>query len=323
MDLSITIHRPQAKAPTGRSVSCPPNIFRLSAYPKLEFFNRSCRFAASGPELILNPAIEPLTLNKMYRSLKAELIIESCRSTQQHIALRFPGSGLSRVAAELHTVSQSAAKLGDWLSRPNRPLRILAGVGVVAIVGMVVAVARQMKPQPASSSIAEFLQGLDAALNEIVFIGIAGYFLLSLETRLKRHRALNAIHELRSMAHIIDMHQLTKDPERPGDEMEPVTDRSGDILNPAELIRYLNHCSDLLALISKLSALYVQRFNDPVTLSAVNEVENLTNGLSRKIWQKIMIFDRILVPSGTKPVHVPIVRDRLEINMDARLPIDS
>ncbi len=30
----------------------------------------------------------------------------------------------------------------------------------------------------------------------------------------------------------------------------------------------------------------------------VNEIENLTNGLSRKIWQKIMIFDRILAPAN-------------------------
>ena len=32
---------------------------------------------------------------------------------------------------------------------------------------------------------------------------------------------------------------------------------------------------------------------------AVNEVENLTNGLSRKIWQKIMILDRIIAPAGS------------------------
>jgi hypothetical protein len=48
----------------------------------------------------------------------------------------------------------------------------------------------------------------------------------------------------------------------------------------------------------------VQKFDDPVTISAVNEVENLTNGLSRKIWQKIMIFDRILAP-GT-PAKSPV-----------------
>lgn len=238
----------------------------------------------------------------MYRSLNAELIVETCRASQQRIGERFVNSGLSRVAVELYSVSQSAAVLSKWLSRPHLPLRGLAGAGLVAIVGMVVAVARQVKPQPASSSIAEFLQGLDAALNEVVFISLAGYFLLSLETRLKRFRALRAIHELRSMAHIIDMHQLTKDPERPGDFPSDSAEAGHNPQNPAELIRYLNDCSDLLALISKLAALYVQNFNDPVTLAAVNEVENLTNGLSRKIWQKIMIFDRILAPSSRGPM---------------------
>jgi hypothetical protein len=147
--------------------------------------------------------------------------------------------------------------------------------------------------------VAEFLQGLDAAINEVVFIGVAVYFFFTLETRLKRHRAMKAIHELRSIAHIIDMHQLTKDPERIADTPTAGAKRPQ---NPAELIRYLDNCSDLLALISKIAALYVQNFDDPVTLSAVNEVENLTNGLSRKIWQKIMIFDRILAPSVALPL---------------------
>jgi hypothetical protein len=35
----------------------------------------------------------------------------------------------------------------------------------------------------------------------------------------------------------------------------------------------------------------VQKFDDPVALVAVNEVEELTTGLSRKIWQKIMILN--------------------------------
>ena len=145
------------------------------------------------------------------------------------------------------------------------------------------------------NGIAEFLQGLDAAINELLFIAAVAFFFLTLESRLKRRRALKAIHELRSLAHIIDMHQLTKDPERMTDAPAGAARRPQ---NPAELIRYLDYCSDLLALLSKVAALYVQNFNDPVTLAAVNEIENLTNGLSRKIWQKIMIFDRILAPSG-------------------------
>jgi hypothetical protein len=58
-----------------------------------------------------------------------------------------------------------------------------------------------------------------------------------------------------------------------------------------ELGRYLDYCTELLSLISKIAALYVQRFDDEVTLGAVNEVESLTSGLSKKIWQKIMILD--------------------------------
>lgn len=126
--------------------------------------------------------------------------------------------------------------------------------------------------------------------------GLPCFFFLNLETRLKRQRALKAIHELRSIAHIIDMHQLTKDPERivAGAPLDTATVKRPQ--NPAELIRYLDYCSDLLALISKIAALYVQNFDDPVTLAAVNEVETLTNGLSRKIYQKIIILDRIIAP---------------------------
>ena len=58
-----------------------------------------------------------------------------------------------------------------------------------------------------------------------------------------------------------------------------------------QLGRYLDYCSEMLSLTSKLAALYVQRFDDSVVLQAVNEVESLTNGLSRKVWQKITILE--------------------------------
>jgi len=61
---------------------------------------------------------------------------------------------------------------------------------------------------------------------------------------------------------------------------------------------YLDYCSEMLSLIGKLAALYVQKFDDPVALAAVNEVEDLTTGLSRKIWQKIMILNADSVKTG-------------------------
>jgi len=64
-----------------------------------------------------------------------------------------------------------------------------------------------------------------------------------------------------------------------------------------ELSRYLDYCTDLLSLTSKVAALYVQDLQDPVVLNAVNDVENLTTGLARKIWQKIMILDSLGRPA--------------------------
>ncbi|HUE38002.1 MAG TPA: hypothetical protein VMR29_00760, partial [Candidatus Binatia bacterium] len=56
--------------------------------------------------------------------------------------------------------------------------------------------------------------------------------------------------------------------------------------------RYLDYCSEMLSIVSKIAALYVQDLRDTLTLSAVDEVESLTAGLSRKVWQKIAIIDR-------------------------------
>jgi hypothetical protein len=230
----------------------------------------------------------------MYLSLNAEKIVETCRASRDRIAERFPDSGLSKVAGELLSVSEQAAELSEWLARPHWPLRTFAGVGIVAVIIIVAEVILNVRVQPTFTSIAEFLQGSEAAINEVVFLGIAVFFFVTLETRLKRRRALEAIHVLRSIAHIIDMHQLTKDPERIASRQAVEDAAPRRPLRLAELIRYLDYCSDLLALISKIAALYVQKFNDPVTTSAVNEVEGLTNGLARKIWQKIMMSDRIM-----------------------------
>ena len=45
------------------------------------------------------------------------------------------------------------------------------------------------------------------------------------------------------------------------------------------------------ALIAKIAALYVQGFQDPVLLDAVDDMEDLTAGFSRKIWQKLTILE--------------------------------
>jgi hypothetical protein len=140
--------------------------------------------------------------------------------------------------------------------------------------------------------LAELFQGVDAAFNVVILLSVALFFFVTLEGRFKRADALRALHQLRSIAHVIDMHQLTKDPESLLDRAASTPSSPQRSMNRIELSRYLDYCSELLSLISKLAALHVQYLRDPVVLSAVNDVEELSDGLSLKIWQKIDILER-------------------------------
>jgi hypothetical protein len=133
---------------------------------------------------------------------------------------------------------------------------------------------------------------LGAISSVLFYLGAVILFLFTVEGRIKRRRALRFLRELRALAHIVDMHQLTKDPDRLLTHGQNTPSSPAREMTRFELGRYLDYCSEMLSLISKIAALYIQNFDDPVVLAAVDEVEALTTGLSRKIWQKIMILER-------------------------------
>ena len=227
----------------------------------------------------------------MYRQLDDDKIIETLRRLQSRIAERFPSSSLSKVSDELAAIARESASHVQYLGSPNWPIRVSVGFAILVMLAGVGAAVFRIRVIPGSGGWPELVQGVEAAINDVVFIGIAIFFLLTIETRMKRRRALRALHQLRSIAHVVDMHQLTKDPEQllsnpPSTASSPVR-----TMSKGELGRYLDYCSEMLSVTSKIAALYVERFDDPVTLAAVNEIESLTAGLSRKIWQKITMLN--------------------------------
>jgi uncharacterized protein YdhG (YjbR/CyaY superfamily) len=225
-----------------------------------------------------------------YRTLDAQKIVESTQALRERIERRFPDAGLGKIATEMHQVSREAITRVEWIQKPNIPLRCAAGFLSAAMISIVVGLVIQIR-HFSFDDYTNFIQALESSIGSIVFIGAAILFLISWERRLKRERALKAIHELRALAHIVDMHQLTKDPENYfGRGHRPASPPKRE-MTPFELNRYLDYCSDALALISKIAALYVQGFQDEVLLDAVDDVEDLTSGLSRKIWQKITILE--------------------------------
>ena len=229
----------------------------------------------------------------MFRHLDADQIRKTAESLLRRVDDCFPGSGLGRVANELRDVARETQARIAEIRRPRWMLRIAAWLAILALASIAIAVPVFVQVREEVGGIADLLQGLEAAVNNLVFVAIAVWFLVPFESRPKRKAALAALHELRSIAHIIDMHQLTKDPE------DVLTPRREDVetldhpIGRFELSRYLDYCSEMLSITSKLAALYAQDLNDSVVLDAVNDVETLTGDLSAKIWQKIMILDVI------------------------------
>ncbi|MEM7311080.1 MAG: hypothetical protein AAF682_30700 [Planctomycetota bacterium] len=206
----------------------------------------------------------------------------------RRIEERFPASGLSRVCGQLERLSLHARATIDELQRPVHTLRALIGILLLVIlVGLGMTLYQLALPRE-GVTLADFVQILEAGINDVVLIGLGAFFLVSIEGRMKRRKALAALHELRSVAHIVDMHQLTKDP---GHELPDTESSPQRTMSPAQLARYLDYCSEMLSLTGKIAALYAQRFDDEVVLASVNEVETLTTGLSRKVWQKLMILE--------------------------------
>lgn len=229
----------------------------------------------------------------MYSSLNPEKTVETIKTLQRRIEERFPTSGLARVCAELCIVANTTREKASRIAKPHYILRLVTGLVIAVIVIGAVYSISLLDIKMAGMNAGEMVQITEAAINEVVLIGAALFFLVTVEVRIKRTRALKALHELRNLAHVIDMHQLTKDPSKLQKNVILTPSSPKDEMSAYELMRYLDYCSEMLSLTGKIAALYAQNFGDAVVLSAVNDLESLTTGLSRKIWQKIMILHRL------------------------------
>jgi hypothetical protein len=228
----------------------------------------------------------------MYDELKLERIIETLTTLRNRIAERFPGSGLSQVAEELLRIAGDTGAVLERIRRPNLLLRVAVATAIALIVALAGALFLYIPVLPIDvQGIGSLFQSIEAAAQDLIFLSIAIYFFITLESRLHRRISLRALRRLRGIVHIVDMHQLTKDPEHlltPGRTTASSPKRQ---LTRFELARYLDYCSELLSLSSKLAALHVQYVDDPVVLDAVNDIEVLASNLSSKMWQKIVILD--------------------------------
>jgi hypothetical protein len=230
--------------------------------------------------------------SREYRRLEAARIIATIAQLEQRIAERFPEAGLQKVCAELRAAASESSARVAAIGKPNlllRALVVLVLAGGIALLAWLVGFIDLTKTS--ADNVYTVLQGIEATMNIFVLMGLAILSLVTIEDRMKRRRALRALHELRSIIHVIDMHQLTKDPSTIHSGLAPTEHSPKRLLSSAELERYLDYSSEMLSLTAKVAALYAQSFPDAVVTDAVSDIERVAANLSQKIWQKIMILE--------------------------------
>ncbi len=225
-----------------------------------------------------------------HNTLDTERIDRTIGRLLKRIDERFPGSGLGKVGLDFHNFSKHCAENIEWISRPIYWIRIATYLFIgLAVIGLIYSLTLlKFDVAPTFTNVAAVLE---AVVNDLVLLGAGIFFLITLENRVKRTRAIRSLNELRGFAHVVDMHQLTKDPQLIGQSYSKTDTSPKRTMSKFELQRYLDYCSELLSLIGKTAALYAQQLPDEVVLSSANELEQLCSSLSQKIWQKLIILN--------------------------------
>jgi hypothetical protein len=252
-------------------------------------------------------AVRRRTANKvLFTELDSNKVFVTLERLTARINERFPASGLVSVSRQLGELDRQRAGVLATLQRPMIALRAFTAVGLLALAGLVVLIGSVLMGGLTAdlTGWSNFLQTLESVGNEVIFVAVAMLFVGNLEARYKRRMALRSLHSLRCAAHVIDMHQLTKDPVvLLSPAYRPSASSPQRSKSEIELARYLEYCCELLAILGKLGALHLQYLDDPVVFTAVSELETLTQGMANKIWQKIMLFDFIEFQDDHAKLH--------------------
>ncbi|NLS93949.1 MAG: hypothetical protein GXX96_17455 [Planctomycetaceae bacterium] len=221
--------------------------------------------------------------------LEASKVRDTIYQLTLRIHDRFPSSGIFDVCGELYSLSKDTEKIVAAIARPLFGVRLVAATLILAFIGAIVFLLLG-HPVDEKLSVYSMIGTLESGGNLLILIGLAVIFLWSWERRVRRGRVIKNLNRLREIAHVIDMKQLTKDPDGLAQVSRPTANSPKRRLNAFELGRYLDYCTEMLSLTSKLGYLYVADFHDTDATDAANDLETLCTSLARKIWQKIMIL---------------------------------
>lgn len=235
-----------------------------------------------------SPAGDPI-------QLAADVVGDTVAALERRIEARFGERGLTKAVRDLGSlvilVKAEAGESRNRLRRMTVSARV-ASMIIVASTLIALAVSLRSTVTNGLAETADYVPLVESVINDLVFAAIAVVFLWAFPERLERRALLRLLHRLRSLAHVIDMHQLSKDPEQLSPAYVPTAESVPHGLDAEQLHHYLNYCSDMLSLTAKTAALCAEHSTDSVVLDTISTIETLTSELSSEIWQKISLLPR-------------------------------
>ena len=223
------------------------------------------------------------------RQLDSVEITATIEKLKNRIGDRFPSSSLKVVTNDLISISEQTHKNIQYLKKPNLKIRLFSSFIILLGLFCILYPLTHLTVNITPKDTIDFVSISHSAFELFIFLFAGLIYVTSIESKRKRKKALKFINELRTILHVIDMHQLTKDPYLISKNKNTVNSPHREY-NKFELERYLNYCSEIASLTSKIAALYAQNIQDEIIIDAVNDIEMLASSHSRKIWQKIYII---------------------------------
>jgi hypothetical protein len=236
------------------------------------------------------------------KKLQGRSLFDAAIELSQRISAEFPGRGLAKEAQELAKDAGSFVEEAESLSRKGITyftIRLLAILGFGFWLGttslVLLRIWTLIEQKQENLDLFQSLQGIDSGIHIAVSAALAIFFVATLERRRKRRIAFNGLNSLLNFAHVIDSHQIDKDPTAFASGRPRAGVSSKLPLDPPELLRYLDYCSEMLSLVRRFAALYGQESGDSTIAESVDSIADLTSSLSNKIWQKITILNNYMI----------------------------
>ena len=225
--------------------------------------------------------------------LSADHVGDTVAQLERRIDARFGERGLTKAARDLgDLVALARSEAGQSRERLRRTTVTARATSIVIIAATLFLLAVSLRPAVTDglAKSTEWVPLAESVVNDLVFVVIAVVFLWAFPERLERRALLRLLHRLRSLAHVIDMHQLSKDPEQVSPTYTPTAQSVRHGLDADQMRHYLGYCSEMLSLTAKTTALCAEHSTDGVVLETISTIETLTTELSNKIWQKISLL---------------------------------